>query len=209
MACEYKAPDGRDFESVFARGSAGVDTGYKNIVGDDLGSYFAGGGSEVKTGMLTSEGVDLGDIFRPKGDADLQIMYIMDRILGGWGRYTLDLRANSWGLTPEEGDFMCSAGHSVVSEQFDQDVVVHVYKRMMEGCRATFDIYWGKSGLFHTNGEGVVEPEAFLVEQYPTVDDPRLIWRMRCTNKPPSTSHGYLTTAYYLSFKVVCNIYLH
>lgn len=192
MACEYKVPDGRDFESVFARGSAGVDTGYKNIVGDDLGSYFAGGGSEVKTGMLTAEGVDLGNIFMPKGDANLKLLYVLAQSGNSWVRVQLDLRGNSW-------SFSDPSGGKIVSQTLDQDALLHIYNRLMAGYRLAFEVHWGRDDMKITNGDGVSPPMGFRVIKHPTVDDPWFIWEMGLGD----------TRKKNVTFEVICNAYLH
>lgn len=192
MACEYKVPDGRDFESVFARGRAGVDTGYKNIVGDDLGSYFAGGGSEVKTGMLTPEGVDLGKIFMPRGDANLKLLYVLAQTSDSWVRVQLDLRRNSWWFSNQRGG-------KIISQTLDQDLLLHAYNRLMAGYRLVFEVHWGRDDMKNTNGEGVVAPMGFRVLNYPTTDNPWFIWEMGLGD----------TRKKNVTFEVICNAYLH
>lgn len=202
MSSEFKVPDGRDFDSVFARGKAGVDTGYYTVTGDDLGSYYAGGGSGIKTGIVTADGTDLGDIFRLKGDADLQLCYIMDRIWG-WGRYILDFQKNTYELSPVWGDTDYGQTHIPISESISQDNILHVYQRLLDGCRIELSVRWGLAGLYYTDGSGFTSPYGFAVEQYPTIEDPRFIWRMRCKK-------GYSAYQnYYLSFAVFANIYLN
>lgn len=210
MACEYKVPDGRDFESVFARGSAGVDTGYKNIVGDDLGSYFAGGGSEVKTGMLTAEGVDLGSIFMPKGDANLQLIYVLMQYAACWVRITIDFQRNSWymdspasGVTVNGRPF--AEVNNVVTNRLDQDAVLHVYKKMMEGYRVVLDVNWGEDSRSYKNGEGLPAGGGFNVIRTPTLADPRFTFDM----DPGKPLRDAINRKHNLTVEVICSVYLH
>lgn len=194
MSCEFQVPDGRDFESVFARGVAGVETGYKNVVGDDLGTYFAGGGSDVKTGMVTSGGSDLGDIFRSKGDADLQLLNVMANKGGGKGTFEINFPANSFGV-------LDGAPGKFITNDLDQAEVLYVHKAIMAGKWVVLDVYWGKDDHSYKNNEGLPSGYKFSVSQTPTVADPRFVWTLYI-----STGRSELTT---LSFKVIANIYLN
>lgn len=64
MASGFLFIDGRDPDSVFTAGNAGITTGLKHASsGTDLGSLYISGNSGITTGLKDSAGNDIGSIF--------------------------------------------------------------------------------------------------------------------------------------------------
>jgi hypothetical protein len=64
MASGFLFIDGRDPDSVFSAGNAGITTGLKHASsGTDLGNLYISGNSGITTGLLSETGADIGSLF--------------------------------------------------------------------------------------------------------------------------------------------------
>lgn len=60
---EFYLADGRDFDSIFSNGNAGIDVQKYNSAGQNLGNIYMGGNVGITTHHQRSDGTDCGNLF--------------------------------------------------------------------------------------------------------------------------------------------------
>lgn len=195
MTSRLYMPDGRDFDSVFAHGKSGYETGYYTLAGDDVGSLFAGGGSDEESTYYDPSGRDIAKLFRLKGDADIELFTLMEEVYS-WGRWVADLQAGAVYYDPSSGDI--GNAHKEYTNTYHQDLGLHIYERLLAGYRVEWAFHFGTDGSTdHTYPGTLAAPYEFIVEQYPTKEAPQLVFRAKAKK-------GW----HNLSVRAVANIYV-
>lgn len=188
MATRYFLPDGRDFESVFASGNSGINTGFFNAAGDDLGSLFMGGGSDEKAGIYNSSGQDIGKLFRLKGDYDQKILTMMDNAYG-WTRYTINLQSNSWYYDPSSE---YSGEREEVSDTFDNLNCLHIYERLIAGFQIEWTVRFKKDAdEWATAGQVLPSGYDYKFDHMATKAEPWFTFALTCGGRRSKDAYNF------------------